>query len=147
MFFISILIISTYALFTFCFKTTDLTQLSKQPKPDLTSSIPAPGFNCNYIHGSTLPNPDNNLCEPLTTISPHVLHMSQRFLLQDTLLLSLHNFLSLVFARLPAPRLSEFQSTATKLKRLREENDVLRQTLVKQRQQAAAAAAAASSEK
>jgi hypothetical protein len=73
--------------------------------------------------------------------------MSQRFLLQDTLLLSLHNFLSLVFARLPAPRLSEFQSTATKLKRLREENDVLRQTLVKQRQQAAAAAAAASSEK
>ena len=54
---------------------------------------------------------------------------------QDTLLLSLHNFLALVFARLPAPRLSEFQSTATKLKRLREENDVLRQTLIKQRQQ------------
>ena len=69
------------------------------------------------------------------------------FTFQDTLLLSLHNFLSLVFARLPAPRLSEFQSTSTKLKRLREENEVLRQTLIKQRQQAAAAAAAASSEK
>jgi hypothetical protein len=62
------------------------------------------------------------------------------FILQDTLLLSLHNFLALVFARLPAPRLSQFQSTATKLKRLREENDLLRQTLIKQRQQQAAAA-------
>jgi hypothetical protein len=57
-------------------------------------------------------------------------------------LLSLHNFLSLVFARLPPPRLADFQSTSTKLKRLKEENDVLRQTLIKQRQQAAAAAAA-----
>lgn len=77
---------------------------------------------------------DNSFSDHLTI---HEITFNKMFL-QDTLLLSLHNFLSLVFSRLSPPKLAEFQSTSTKLKRLKEENDVLRQTLIKQRQQNAA---------
>ena len=79
----------------------------------------------------------HGLC-PTEPSVPNGIKYLWTFFGQDTLLLSLHNFLSLVFARLPPPRLADFQSTATKLKRLKEENDVLRQTLIKQRQQQAA---------
>lgn len=43
---------------------------------------------------------------------------------QDTLLLSFHNFLMLMFASMPAPRLADYWSTAIKLKKLKEENQV-----------------------
>ncbi len=49
---------------------------------------------------------------------------------QDTLLLSLFNFLSLIFACLPPPRLADYASTTWKLRRLREENDALKQRLL-----------------
>jgi len=40
---------------------------------------------------------------------------------QDTLMLSLHNFLSLVFQSLPPPRLAEFRRTSARIKSMREE--------------------------
>lgn len=51
---------------------------------------------------------------------------------QDTLLLSLHNFLAVVFASLPPPRLADYQSTSAKLRQLREENEAMKQALLKQ---------------
>lgn len=51
---------------------------------------------------------------------------------QDTLLLSLHNFLAIVFASLPPPKLANYQNSTTKLKRLKDENDAMRQTLLRQ---------------
>ena len=43
---------------------------------------------------------------------------------QDTLLLSFHNFLMLVFASMPAPRLADYWSSAVRIKKLKEENQV-----------------------
>ena len=53
---------------------------------------------------------------------------------QDSLMLSLHNFLAIVFASLPPPKLGDYHSTMSKMKRLRDENDAMRQTLLKQHQ-------------
>ena len=49
---------------------------------------------------------------------------------QDTLLLSLYNFLSLIFGCLPLPKLIDFNSTNAKIKALKEENAALRRKLV-----------------
>ena len=48
---------------------------------------------------------------------------------QDTLLLSFHNFLMLVFASLPAPRLADFWSTGIRIKKLKDENQIMRRKL------------------
>ena len=53
---------------------------------------------------------------------------------QDTLMLSLHNFLAIIFASIPPPKILDFYSSSAKIKRLREENEVMRQTLLKQQQ-------------
>jgi WD40 repeat protein len=54
---------------------------------------------------------------------------------QDSLMLSLSNLLSVVFACLPPPRLADYRSTAAKVRRLKEENEALRQRLVAREQQ------------
>ena len=51
---------------------------------------------------------------------------------QDSLMLSLHNFLAIVFASLPPPKLGDYHSTQSKMKRLKEENEAMRATLLKQ---------------
>ena len=48
---------------------------------------------------------------------------------QDTLLLSFHNFLMLVFASAPAPRLADYWSTGIRIKKLKDENQVMRRKL------------------
>ncbi len=50
---------------------------------------------------------------------------------QDTLLLSLHNFLAIIFASLAPPKLADYHNSTSKIKRLREENDAMRQSLLK----------------
>ena len=70
-----------------------------------------------------IPIPENN-----SVFSPY---FSRQW--QDTVLLSLHNFLSLVFACVPSPRLAEFATTCAKLKRLKHENTAMRQKLVESR--------------
>jgi len=68
-----------------------------------------------------LPNPESN---------PTFLNYFSRHW-QDSLMLSLHNFLAIVFASLPPPKLADYHATSSKIKRLREENDAMRQTLLK----------------
>ncbi|KAL1456058.1 hypothetical protein WDU94_000812 [Cyamophila willieti] len=48
---------------------------------------------------------------------------------QDTLLISLHNFLACVYQVLPQPVLSSYEEEVTRLRRLTEENESLRQRL------------------
>ena len=72
-----------------------------------------------------LPNPENN---------PTFLNFFSRHW-QDTLMLSLNNFLAIIFASLPPPKLAQYNSSTVKIKRLREENEVMRNTLLKQQQQ------------
>uniref|UniRef100_A0A8D8S4D6 WD repeat-containing protein 91 n=1 Tax=Cacopsylla melanoneura TaxID=428564 RepID=A0A8D8S4D6_9HEMI len=48
---------------------------------------------------------------------------------QDTLLISLHNFLACVYQVLPQPTLSGYEEEVTRLRRLTEENEMLRQRL------------------
>jgi hypothetical protein len=69
-----------------------------------------------------LPNPENN--------PTFVNYFSRQW--QDTLLLSLHNFLAIIFSSLPPPKLADFHNSAAKIRRLRDENDAMRQTLLKQ---------------
>lgn len=54
-------------------------------------------------------------------------HFSRQW--QDTMLLSLHNFLSIIFQCMPLPTLLTMDEDTNKLKRLQEENDALRQRL------------------
>jgi len=68
-----------------------------------------------------LPNPESN---------PTFINYFSRHW-QDTLMLTLHNFLAIVFASLPPPKLADYHATSSKIKRLREENDAMRQTLLK----------------
>ncbi len=48
---------------------------------------------------------------------------------QDSLMLTLFNFLSVIFACLPSPRLAQHRNAAAKIRRLMEENEALRQKL------------------
>ena len=68
-----------------------------------------------------LPSPENN--------PAFVSFFSRHW--QDTLMLSLHNFLAIVYASLPPPKLGDYHSTTSKIKRLRDENDAMRQTLLR----------------
>ena len=68
-----------------------------------------------------LPNPESN--------PTFVNYFSRHW--QDSLMLSLHNFLAIVFASLPPPKLADYHASSSKIKRLREENDAMRQTLLK----------------
>ena len=68
-----------------------------------------------------LPNPETN--------PAFVNYFSRHW--QDSFMLSLHNFLAIVFASLPPPKLADYHATSSKIKRLREENDAMRQTLLK----------------
>ena len=72
-----------------------------------------------------LSNPENN--------PTFVNYFSRHW--QDTLMLSLNNFLAIIFASLPPPKLAQYNSSTVKIKRLREENEVMRNTLLKQQQQ------------
>lgn len=66
---------------------------------------------------------------------------------QDTLLVSLHNFLATVFQCMPQPTLSRIETEATLVKKLQEENTLLRNRLQTMSQQGAAQPTAASSPK
>ncbi|XP_063239481.1 WD repeat-containing protein 91 [Bacillus rossius redtenbacheri] len=46
---------------------------------------------------------------------------------QDTVLVSLHNFLSTIFQCMPLPTLASYEEDAARMKKLQEENDALRQ--------------------
>lgn len=48
---------------------------------------------------------------------------------QDTLLVSLHNFLATIFQCMPQPTLANFEEDAMKIKKLQEENEALRNRL------------------
>uniref|UniRef100_A0A0A9XRW3 WD repeat-containing protein 91 n=2 Tax=Lygus hesperus TaxID=30085 RepID=A0A0A9XRW3_LYGHE len=48
---------------------------------------------------------------------------------QDTFLVSLHNFLSIIYQVIPEPALSSYEEEATKLRRLQEENESLKHKL------------------
>ncbi|KAK9504229.1 hypothetical protein O3M35_010607 [Rhynocoris fuscipes] len=48
---------------------------------------------------------------------------------QDTFLVSLHNFLAIIYQVIPQPALSSYEEEATKLRRLQEENDALKHKL------------------
>ncbi|XP_024086352.1 WD repeat-containing protein 91 isoform X2 [Cimex lectularius] len=48
---------------------------------------------------------------------------------QDTFLVSLHNFLAIIYQVMPQPALSSYEEEATKLRRLQEENDALKHKL------------------
>ena len=50
---------------------------------------------------------------------------------QDTLILSLHNFLAIVYSCLPLPRLAEYANTSVILRKLREDNDSMKKKLMK----------------
>ncbi|KAK0183182.1 hypothetical protein PV327_001249 [Microctonus hyperodae] len=54
-------------------------------------------------------------------------HFSKQW--QDTMLVSLHNFLATIFQCMPQPTLLTIDEDTNKLKRLQEENDALRQAL------------------
>ncbi|XP_076241526.1 WD repeat-containing protein 91 isoform X2 [Calliopsis andreniformis] len=64
-------------------------------------------------------NPEDN---PVYSV-----HFSRQW--QDTMLLSLHNFLSIIFQCMPLPTLLQIDEDTNKLKRLQEENEALRQRL------------------
>ncbi|XP_040572431.1 WD repeat-containing protein 91 [Lepeophtheirus salmonis] len=49
---------------------------------------------------------------------------------QDTLILSLFNFLSILYSCLPPPRIAEFQNTSIKLRKLREDNEAMRRKIL-----------------
>ena len=49
---------------------------------------------------------------------------------QDTLISSIYNFLAIVYSCLPPPRLAEYQNTSVKMRKLREDNDSMRQKLM-----------------
>lgn len=48
---------------------------------------------------------------------------------QDTLLVSLHNFLAAVYQSMPQPTLASFEENAAKMVSLQKENDVMRRGL------------------
>ncbi|QQP58193.1 WD repeatcontaining protein 91like, partial [Caligus rogercresseyi] len=49
---------------------------------------------------------------------------------QDTLVLSLFNFLSIIYSCLPPPRIAEFLGSGAKMRKLREDNEALRRKLM-----------------
>nr|XP_019528862.2 WD repeat-containing protein 91-like [Aedes albopictus] len=64
---------------------------------------------------------------------------------QDTLLISLHNFLSTIYQCMPQPTISKVEAESSLLRKLQEENAQLRAKLQSIQQQSASAAAAAGS--
>lgn len=64
---------------------------------------------------------------------------------QDTLLISLHNFLSTIYQCMPQPTISKVETESSLLRKLQEENAQLRSKLQSIQQQSASAAAAAAS--
>lgn len=63
---------------------------------------------------------------------------------QDTLLVSLHNFLATIFQCMPQPTLSRIETEATLVKKLQEENTLLRSRLQAMSQQSTQPTAASS---